>query len=65
MRMTRVRRVAGSGRWRALKAGAAVLAAVSVLGAVAPAVASAAPQQALTWTKLNPATRPSARVFPR
>jgi len=45
-----------------LRAGAAALAAVGVVGAVPPAVASASPQQALDWTKQAPATSPSARV---
>jgi hypothetical protein len=54
-------RVLGPGRWRALLAGSAALAAVGVLAAVSPAVASASPQQALNWTKLAPAAQPSAR----
>jgi hypothetical protein len=60
--MTSVGRVSGSGRWQALRASAAALAAVGVVGAVPPAVASASPQQALDWTLQAPATRPSARA---
>jgi hypothetical protein len=61
-RMTRIGRVLGSGRWRALRVGAAAVAAVGVVGAVPPAVASASPQkQALDWTEQAPATSPSAR----
>jgi len=62
MRVTRFGRVLGSGRWPALRVSSAVLAAVSVVGAVPPAVASASQQQALDWTQQHPAVRPSARV---
>jgi hypothetical protein len=61
MRAMRFGRVLGSGWSRALRVGAAVLAAVGVVGVVPP-VASAAPQQqAPTWTKLSPAVKPSPR----
>jgi hypothetical protein len=63
MRMTRIGRVSGSGRWRTLTVSAAALAAVGVLGAVPPAVASASPQQALDWTSLAPAAHPSPRTL--
>jgi hypothetical protein len=61
MPRTIIGRVLGPGRWRALLAGSAALAAVGIVGAVSPAVASASPQQALDWTKQAPATHPSAR----
>jgi len=41
-----------------------VLAAVGILGALPPAVASASPQQALGWTEQAPAVSPSARAWP-
>jgi hypothetical protein len=65
MGMTKTGWVLGSGRWRALGMGAAVLAAVGVVGAVPTAVASASPQQALTWAEpeQSPAVSPSARAF--
>jgi hypothetical protein len=63
MRMTKTEWVLGSGRWRALGMGAAVLAAVGVVGAVPTAVASASPQQALNWTEQSPAASPPARSF--
>jgi hypothetical protein len=62
MRTTRIGRVSGSGRWRTLRVSAAALAAVGVVGAVPPAVASASPQQALNWANPSPAVRPSPRV---
>jgi hypothetical protein len=60
MRMIRIGRVLGSGRWRALWAGAAALAAVGAVSAVPPAVASASPQQAQNWTEQAPAKSPPA-----
>ena len=62
MRMTRIGRVSGSGRWRTLRVSAAALTAVGVLGALAPAVASASAQQALDWTQQTPAASPAARI---
>ena len=41
-----------------------MLAAVGILGALPPAVASASPQQALGWTEQAPAVSPSARAWP-
>jgi hypothetical protein len=65
MRRTRIGPVFGSGRWRALRVSAAALAAVAVVAAVPPAVASASPQQqALNWTQQHPATSPPARAWP-
>jgi hypothetical protein len=52
----------GSGRWRALRAGAVALAAVGVVGAVPPVVASASAQSAPNWTDQTPAAHPSARI---
>jgi hypothetical protein len=63
VRMSKTGWVLGSGRWRALGAGAAVLAAVGVVGTVPAAVASASPQQALNWTEQSPAASPPARAF--
>jgi hypothetical protein len=61
MAMTRIGRVPRYSRWPALRVSAAALAAVSVMGAVPPAVASASPQQALDWTNQAPAAHPTAR----
>jgi hypothetical protein len=61
MRMTKTGWVLGSGRWRAVGVGAAVLAAVGVVGAVPTPVASASPQQALGWTQQSPPVHPHAR----
>src|ERR1700722_7853701 len=62
MRRTRIGGGLGSGRWRGLRVGAAALAALGVVGALSPAVASASPQQQpLSWTKLTPPVRPYAR----
>src|SRR5215469_8273366 len=61
MSVTRIGRVLGSGGSRALRAGAAALVAVAVLGAVPSAVASAS-SQALDWAKQSPAVHPSARA---
>jgi hypothetical protein len=63
MRLTKTGWVLGSGRWRSLGMGAAVLAAVGVVGTVPAAVASASPQQALNWTEQSPAASPPARSF--
>jgi hypothetical protein len=64
MRRTRIGRVLGSGRWRALRVGAAAVAAVGVVGALLPAVASASPQkQALDWAEQSPPVKPSERAF--
>jgi hypothetical protein len=61
MRAMRFGRMLGSGWSRALRVGAAVLAAVGVVGVVPP-VASASPrQQALTWTELSPPVKPGPR----
>jgi len=62
MRMTGIGRVLGPGRWRTLRVGAAALAALGLVGAVPPAVASASPQPALNWTEQAPATSPPART---
>jgi hypothetical protein len=63
MRRTRIGRVLGPGRWRGLRVGTAALAALGVVGALSPAVASASPpQQPLNWTKLTTPVRPFARI---
>ena len=51
----------GPGGWRTLRAGAAAQAAVGLLGAVPPAVASAS-AQAPDWTKHLPAVHPPAEA---
>jgi hypothetical protein len=61
MRVTGIRWVSAPAGWRTLRAGAAALAVVGVLGAVPSAARAGAVASVPGWAKQHPAVHPSAR----